>query len=84
MDKAMNQPIEETPNSAMKPGRAALSLDEAEITSIDREERRISMSIRAIRRRHEKEAMAEFMEESGTAITFGDLLRQKMDGGEQK
>lgn len=56
---------------------------ESEVTNIDRGERRISLSIRAIRKRHEKEAMAEFMEEQGTAVTFGDLLRQKLDGSEK-
>jgi small subunit ribosomal protein S1 len=53
---------------------------ESEVTNIDREERRISLSIRAIRRRNDKEQLAEFMEEGTSAVTFGDLLRQKMDG----
>lgn len=52
---------------------------ESEITNIDREERRISLSIKAARRRQEKETLAEYMEDSSTAVTFGDLLRQKMD-----
>jgi len=52
---------------------------ESEVTNIDREERRISLSIKAIKRRQEKESMAEFMEDSGSGLTFGDLLRQKMD-----
>lgn len=52
---------------------------ESEVTNIDRDERRISLSIKAIKRRSEKEQMAEFMEDNSTAVTFGDLLRQKMD-----
>jgi len=56
---------------------------EAEVTNIDREERRISLSIGAIRRRQEKEQMAEFMEDASSPVTFGDLLRQKMDGGDK-
>jgi small subunit ribosomal protein S1 len=52
---------------------------EAEVTNIDREERRISLSIKAIKKRQEKEQFAEFMEDANTAVTFGDLLRQKLD-----
>ena len=52
---------------------------EAEVTNIDREERRISLSIRAIKLRQEKEQMAEFMEDNAAPVTFGDLLRQKID-----
>jgi small subunit ribosomal protein S1 len=54
---------------------------EAEVTNIDREERRISLSIKAIKKRQEKEQFAEFMEDANTAVTFGDLLRQKLDSG---
>ena len=57
---------------------------EAEVTNIDREERRISLSVRAIKRRQEKEQMAEYMEDDASApVTFGDLLRQKIDSGEK-
>jgi small subunit ribosomal protein S1 len=52
---------------------------ESEVTNIDREERRISLSVRAIKRRQEKDQFAEFMDDGGAAVTFGDLLRQKMD-----
>lgn len=48
---------------------------ECGVINIDREERRISLSIRAIKKQDEKEAMAEFSEES-SPVTFGDLLRQ--------
>jgi small subunit ribosomal protein S1 len=50
---------------------------ECEITNIDMQERRISLSIKAIRRRQEKQEMSEYMEEGGSGVTFGDLLRQK-------
>jgi small subunit ribosomal protein S1 len=56
---------------------------EAEVTNIDREERRISLSVRAIKRRQEKEQMAEFMEDNAAPVTFGDLLRQKIDSGDK-
>lgn len=49
---------------------------ETEVINIDREERRISLSVKAIKRRQEKAEMAEFMEDSSTAVTFGDLLAQ--------
>ena len=52
---------------------------ESQVINIDREERRISLSIRAIKRRQEKEDMAGFMEDSSSAVTFGDLIRQKME-----
>ena len=58
---------------------------EAEVTNIDREERRISLSIRAMKRREEKDSLAEFMDDSssGAAVTFGDLLREKMGSGNE-
>jgi small subunit ribosomal protein S1 len=49
---------------------------ETEVINIDRDERRISLSVKAIKRRQEKAEMAEFMEDSSTAVTFGDLLAQ--------
>jgi len=55
------------------------SVIESEVTNVDREERRISLSVRAIKSREEKADLAEFMQDSGGAVTFGDLLRQKMD-----
>ncbi len=57
---------------------------ECEVTNIDRAERRISLSIKAMKRRQEKEQLAEYMTEDMSAtVTFGDLLRQKMDGGDK-
>ncbi len=55
---------------------------DAEVTNIDKAERRISLSIKAIKKRQEKEQLAEYMEDSGAPVTFGELLRQKMDGGD--
>jgi len=55
------------------------SIVETEVTNVDRDERRISLSVKAIKRRQEKEKMAEFMEDSGATVTFGDLLREKID-----
>jgi small subunit ribosomal protein S1 len=53
---------------------------EAEVINVDRDERRVSLSIRALKRRDEKEQMGEYLEEpQPVAVTFGDLLRQKMD-----
>jgi len=72
---------EQSPAEVFQPGMQV----ESEVTSIDRSERRISLSIKAIKKRQEKEALAEFMqEEVGTAVTFGDLLRQKLEPGEDK
>lgn len=57
---------------------------EAEVTNIEKEERRISLSVKAIKRRKEQEAMAGYMEDPGQAITFGDLIREKIGMGNDK
>ncbi|MCO6430395.1 MAG: 30S ribosomal protein S1 [Deltaproteobacteria bacterium] len=49
---------------------------ECEVITVDREERRISLSVKSIKKRQEKEQMAGFMEDTSTAVTFGDLLAQ--------
>lgn len=54
---------------------------DSEVTNVDREERRISLSVKSIKSREEKQEMAEFMQDPGEAVTFGDLLRQKIDDG---
>lgn len=56
---------------------------ECEVTNVDREERRISLSLKAIKKRREKEQMAEFMEDQSAAVTFGDLLRKSIDGNDE-
>lgn len=50
---------------------------ESEVTNIDREERRISLSVKAIRNKEDADTLSTFTEES-TAVTFGDILREKM------
>lgn len=52
---------------------------DAEVTNIDREERRISLSIKSIKDREDQKAMADLTEDKGAPLTFGDLLREKMD-----
>lgn len=56
---------------------------ECEVTNIDREDRRISLSIKVIKKRDETDTMAEFTEESAP-VTFGDLLKKKIDFGEKE
>jgi small subunit ribosomal protein S1 len=55
---------------------------DSEVINVDREERRISLSIRAIKRRQEKDEMAQYMGDS-SPITFGDLLKKKLDGSDE-
>jgi small subunit ribosomal protein S1 len=70
---------DEDPNERYKAGMDL----ESEVTAVDREERRISLSMRAVNRREEKQDMAEFMQDSGSAVTFGDLLREKIDTSDE-
>ncbi|WKZ56256.1 MAG: 30S ribosomal protein S1 [Bdellovibrionota bacterium] len=56
---------------------------ESEVVNVDRDERRISLSVKALKRRDEKEELAEYMEDASSPMTFGDLLRQKMDSGDK-
>jgi len=71
---------DEDPGKLFSPGAAV----DAEITNIDRAERRISLSLRSLKDRKDKERMAEFGEDTGPALTFGDLLREKFDGGDEE
>jgi small subunit ribosomal protein S1 len=52
---------------------------EAEVTNIDNAERRISLSLKAAARRKEKEELSGYMAEDSAPVTFGDLIRQKME-----
>ena len=61
--------------AAFQPGQQI----ETEVINIDRDERRISLSVKAIKKRQEKEQMAEFMEDNNTRVTFGDLLKEKLE-----
>ncbi|MCI5066493.1 30S ribosomal protein S1 [bacterium] len=51
---------------------------ETEVTNVDRAERRISLSILSIQEREERADMDQFSGDSGSALTIGDLLREKM------
>ena len=51
---------------------------EAEVTNVDRAERRISLSMKAPKRK-QKEDYAQYLEDdTGGAVTFGDLLQQQL------
>lgn len=52
---------------------------EAEVTSVDRNERRISLSLKTAKRGKQKEGFAEYMEDTTSAVTFGDLLQQQLN-----
>ena len=52
---------------------------EAEVTNVDREERRISLSVKVIKRRQEKEALEPFLGDSrGSTFNLGELFQEKM------
>jgi small subunit ribosomal protein S1 len=53
---------------------------EAEVTNVDTQERRISLSARAIKERARKDGYdSQYMgEEEGPRVTFGDLIREQM------
>lgn len=51
---------------------------ESEVTNVDRAERRISLSLKG-GSRGKKEGYADYMEESTSAVTFGDLLQQQLN-----
>lgn len=53
---------------------------EAEVTNVDRNERRISLSMKPAKRaKAQKEEYAQYLEDTGSAVTFGDLLQQEFD-----
>ena len=49
---------------------------EAEVVNVDREERRISLSLKALRTREERGDQGDFIEDSSMGVTFKDLLDQ--------
>lgn len=58
---------------------------EAEITSVDTQERRISLSARSIKERARKDYDSSYMgEEEGARVTFGDLIREQMRGTDKE
>lgn len=50
---------------------------EAEVTNVDKPERRISLSMKPTKRR-DKDDYAQYMEDDSAAVTFGDLLQQQL------
>lgn len=54
---------------------------EAEVLSVDRAERRISLSIKQSKRSKAKEEYAQYLEDdTSSSVTFGDLLQQQLGG----
>jgi len=54
---------------------------EAEVTNVDTQERRISLSARSVKERARKDYDSSYMgEEEGARVTFGDLIRVQMRG----
>lgn len=53
---------------------------EAEVINVDRNERRISLSMKGARRK--KEEYAQYLEDESSAVTFGDLLQQQLRNAE--
>jgi len=50
---------------------------ESEVTNVDRTERRISLSLKGGKKK--KEGYADYMEDTSSAVTFGDLLQQQLN-----
>ena len=57
---------------------------EAEVTNVDRAERRISLSKKAGSRGARKEEYAQYLEDTGTAVTFGDLFQEQLNQSKDK
>ena len=57
---------------------------EAEVINVDRNERRISLSMKSGAGRRRKEDYAQYLEDEGSAVTFGDLLQQQLTPGEEE
>jgi small subunit ribosomal protein S1 len=55
---------------------------ECEVIAIDMNDRRISLSIKSLKKKEEKGEYSEYMEDTSSALTFGDLIRQKMSDAE--
>jgi small subunit ribosomal protein S1 len=51
---------------------------ESEVLNVDREERRISLSLKQPKRSKQKEDYAQYLEDSSSAVTFGDLLQEQL------
>jgi small subunit ribosomal protein S1 len=58
---------------------------EAEVTNVDTQERRISLSARSVKERARKDYDSSYMgEEEGARVTFGDLIREQMRGTDKE
>jgi len=58
---------------------------EAEVTNVDTQERRISLSARSLKERARKDYDSSYMgEEEGGRVTFGDLIREQMRGTDKE
>ncbi len=58
---------------------------EAEITNVDTQERRISLSARSIKERARKDYDGSYMgEDDSGRVTFGDLIREQMRGTDKE
>ena len=51
---------------------------EAEVTNVDRAERRISLSMKPGKRGKAKEDYAQYLEDSNATVTFGDLIQEQL------
>lgn len=66
----------EAPAAKFAPGQEI----EAEVLKVDQQARKISLSMRAAKRRAEEKGQGDYIEDNSGAVTFGDLIRQKMGG----
>jgi small subunit ribosomal protein S1 len=58
---------------------------EAEVTSVDTSERRISLSSRSLKERAGKDYDSQMLGgDEGARVTFGDLIREQMKGGDKE
>ncbi|MDR2337507.1 MAG: 30S ribosomal protein S1 [Deltaproteobacteria bacterium] len=56
---------------------------EAEVTTVDKLERRISLSLKPSKRKQKEEYSQYLEDESNTVVTFGDLLQQQLNKEEK-
>ena len=58
---------------------------EAEVTNVDTQERRISLSSRSLKERAGKDYDGQMLgSDEGVRVTFGDLIREQMKGGDKE
>src|SRR5690606_28619626 len=65
---------DQDPSTVFAPGTEV----EADVTNIERDEHRISLSRSSIQQRRDSSDIEGFMQDSRGAVTVGDLLREKM------